>query len=181
MESLIYSEFLWGLVFGSLLSIAGAWAVAHFSLKMQTQNQLRLIKRLCRDTAKNVKSISEQFDETKSRTKLIYGDYLTLIDVEIGVYGRNREHLVLIPEDDAEAVRKFFTDVATRRAEVQTKLAEFERHFQHAEQVAAAGRAPEAARIQALSQAALDEAKAAADRLVTKAREADTLIARLAT
>lgn len=181
MIEILTGEFFWGTLIGLMLSIIGSYFLSRFTVKAQTENQLLLIKRLCRDTAKNIKKISEEFDEAKNRTNLIYADYLELIDIELNVFARNREHLVLLKEDDADYVRKFFTDLATRKAEVLTKLGEFNRAWSFADQVAAAGRGPEAERLRTQAQAHLDQAKASADRLVSKAKEAEALNLKLLT
>ena len=179
MTEILTGEFFWGIIIGLVLSVIGGWTLAHSTVQKQRENQRELIKRLCQDTAKNILRISEDFDEVKNRTKLIYQDYLTLMDVEIGVWARNREHMVLLPENDAEAVRKFFTDIALSRAEVLTKLEQFSQQYNQSQQFAAAGRGPEAQRLQTLSDGSLEEARAAADRLVSKAKLAEALLSKL--
>ena len=87
--------------------------------------------------------------------------------------------MVLLSEGDAEAIRKFFTEIAVSRAEVLIKLEQFSNHYNQSQQVAAAGRGPEAKRLQALSDGSLAEARTAADRLVAKAKHAENLVSRL--
>ena len=65
--------------------------------------------------------------KTRDRSKAIYHDYLGLIDVEIGVYGRNREHLIHLPEQARTDVRAFMTDCAVKKTDIAAKLDAFYR------------------------------------------------------
>src|SRR5262249_60821626 len=44
--------------------------------------------------------------------------YLSILDIEINVFCRNREHITHLPNPVRENVRKFVTDCAVRRAEI---------------------------------------------------------------
>jgi len=179
MSTILQSEFLWGLFLGLILSIIGAWAVAHFSFVKQQDNQKKLVKRLICDISKNISNIANELDETKNRTNLIYNDFLVLIDIEIGIYSRNREHLSVLPESDVEAIRKFFTEVATSRASVAVKLELLQRSHAQANQHAAAQQLEETRKANDLAQQNFKEAQQAADRLVQKSQAASAIIERL--
>jgi hypothetical protein len=54
------------------------------------------------------------------RTEVIHPDYLRQLDIEFDVFGRNREHLVHLPNPVRENVRKFVNDCTIRRAQIAT-------------------------------------------------------------
>ncbi|MGE5165093.1 MAG: hypothetical protein ACM3IH_13855 [Sphingobacteriales bacterium] len=43
--------------------------------------------------------------EHRSKANVIHPDYLGLLDVEIGVFGRNRENLIVLPEQLRDDIR----------------------------------------------------------------------------
>lgn len=171
MSAILASEFVWGLLGGLILSIIGGWALAHFTVGKQRSERIKLVKRLCRDTANNVIKITDEFDGLREKTSVIFQDYLNLIDIEVQVYGRNREHLVLLSEAEAGAARKFFTDVSMRRAEVLTHLNSYYRSNEQSIQARSAGNGPASQDLARLADQYLANAHAASDRLVKKVKE----------
>jgi len=180
MLSILTGEFFWGIVVGLLLSFFGGWVLAKFTVSMTQANAKKLIIRFCIDTIKNLQNIVSELDATRDRAKAIHSDFLALIDVEIGVYGRNREHLIHLPDDERNQVRKFMNDVAIKKAEVASKLDQFYRLNSLADQIQSEGRGPEAQRTRDTALAPLRDAQTAADKLVTISNNAAPLLDRLA-
>jgi hypothetical protein len=56
----------------------------------------------------------------RQRTEVIDPDYLRLLDIEFDVFGRNREHMIHLPNPVRENVGKFVNECAIRRAEIGT-------------------------------------------------------------
>lgn len=179
MLEILTGEFFWGIVVGLILSLIGGYTLARFTVEIQRKHQRQNLVRLCRDTIKNIRSMAVEFDEVRNRANVIHEDYLALIDVEVNVFGRNREYLVMIPDNEAEAVRKFMNEIALRRTDTSSHLQEFYRLSGWAGQIRAEGRGPEAGRADEAALVPLSKAKEAANRLVQTARGSDGLLTRL--
>ncbi|MBO9505512.1 hypothetical protein J7348_12850 [Qipengyuania flava] len=179
MIDILSGEFFWGIVVGLILSLIGGYALARFTVSMQRKYQRENLIRLCLDTIKNIRAIADEFDEVRNRASAIHEDYLTLIDVELNVFGRNREYLVMLPENAAEAVRRFMNDIALRRTDTSLHLQEFYRISNLSEQIRAQGRGPEAERTKEAAIQPLGKANTSADRLVQTARHSDGLLTTL--
>jgi hypothetical protein len=110
---------------------------------------------------------------------VIFHDYLALIDVELAVYGRNREHMIQLSETSRTEVRDFMNDCAVKKADIASKLEQFYRLDALANQVQASGQGPQAQRIQQQALVLLNEAHNAADRLVAVANKAPAIRGRL--
>jgi hypothetical protein len=124
MWTVLTSEFFWGVIVGVVLTAIGTWLQTIFTVRQQRKAQKDLIKNFCIDTVNNLKAIVEDMVDYRQRTQVIHGDYLTLVDVEINVFGRNREQIIHLPNPVRENVRKFVTDCAIRRAEIGNHLGE---------------------------------------------------------
>lgn len=164
--SILTSDFFWGIVIGLLLSLIGSYALAKFNFSIMQKNQKKVIRLFCADVIQNIKNIVSEMDATRDRTKAIHHDFLSLLDVEIGVYGRNREHLIHLPPDERENVRKLINNIAIKKAEISQGLESFYEASRLADQVQAAGRGPEAGRIRSDANDHLQIAQTAADKLV---------------
>src|SRR6266478_2109428 len=125
LVTVLTSEFVWGVIVGLVLAAFGAWLQAIFIARQQQKAQKDLIKNFCIDTVNNLKAIVEDMVNHRQRTQAIHSDYLALLDIEIGVFGRNREHIIHLPNPVRENVRKFVTDCAIRRAEIGNHLSQF--------------------------------------------------------
>ena len=77
-----------GIVVGVLLNILASWA----AVKFQNCEQVRRVQAFVADTIRNLQDYARSLDENRDRNGVIYGDILELIEAEIGVWGRNREH-----------------------------------------------------------------------------------------
>jgi hypothetical protein len=97
LVTVLTSEFVWGIIVGLVLAAFGARLQAIFIARQQQKAQKDLIKNFCIDTVNNLKAIVEDMVNHRQRTQAIHSDYLALLDIEIGVFGRNREHIIQLP------------------------------------------------------------------------------------
>lgn len=176
MYDILTGEFFWGIIVGIVLSAFGGWLQAKFSEDRQQKIQKKTVRDFCIDTVRNLQNIIRELDKTRDRAKAIHHDFLNLVDVEIGIYGRNREHMLKLPEAQRTAVREFMTDCALKKAEVASKLEQFYQLRRLADQALEEGRTPEGEKIMANSLQPLGEAQRAADKLVALATEATDLL-----
>src|SRR3954463_11696455 len=109
IETVIKSEFFWGIVVGLLLAAIGAW-LAIFIMRQTRKHQRGLIKNLCIDTVNNIKAIVDDMADHRQKANVIHHDYLNLLDIEFNVFGRNREHIINLPNPVRDNVRKFMND-----------------------------------------------------------------------
>ena len=179
MIEILKGEFFWGILIGLLLSFVGGWVLAKFTVSMTQSHQKRTVVLFCIDTIKNVQTIILDLDQVRDRAKIIHPDFLALIDVEVGIYGRNREHLIHLPNDERSAVRKFMNEIAVKRVEVTNRLDQFNQVHRAADQIQAEGRAPEAQRERDKAVGLLQEAHKATDKLVVLANNSSQLLDQL--
>jgi hypothetical protein len=138
------SEFFWGVVVGVVLTTIGAWCQVILAIRQQRKAQKNLIKNFCIDTVGNIKAIVDDMVNPRQMTQVIHGDYLALLDIEFNVFGRNREHIIHLPNPVRENVRKFVSDCAIRRAEIGTNLAQFTNLWALADRLQSQGDGPQA-------------------------------------
>ena len=113
------SEFLWGLILGLLLSIV----VAAVTLWLQDRRKRLLVLRFCQDLIDSVCDQIDNLENHRERTRVIHHDFLSVIQAEITVYARNREHLVQIHDQTLRRdVVKFFARAAGLLAQIGSKL-----------------------------------------------------------
>jgi hypothetical protein len=117
------SEFFWGVIVGVVLSDIQA----RLTVRRQKKAQKDLIKSLCVDIVNNITAIVQDMNEFRQRTQDVYADGLRLMDIELNIYGRNREHTIHLPTSVREKVRKFVTDCAIRRGEVGNYIVQYHR------------------------------------------------------
>lgn len=177
---IVASEFLWGIVLGLIIAAIGAYLQAQFLYRRTISLQRSDVSLFCMDIIRNIMRISDDIAEARRRSRLIHHDLLALIDVEVGVFGRNREHTIRLDHSLRDEVRKYITDCALRRAEIGMKLAEFDRQMQLSRDLQAAGNGPQAQRMEEqAANGALNEAHKAMDELITRARGGDAIIGKL--
>jgi hypothetical protein len=181
MLKILESEFFWGIVVGLLLSFIGGWAQAKITVSMNEKNAKKRVNNFCRDTINNLQSIIQQLQTSRDRTKMIFMDYIGMIDEEVLIYRRNREHMIHLPDNVRNEVRLFMMECALSRAEIASKSDQYRRIKASADEIRAAGRAPEAGRVEQSGQTLLDDAHKAVDRLVAVANKAPTLLNQLKT
>jgi hypothetical protein len=180
MWAILTGEFFWGIVVGLILSFIGGWAQAKITVTMQQKAARKTVVRFCIDTIKNIQGVIAEMDKTRDRARAIHHDFLTLIEVEIQIYGRNREHLIHLPDELRTSVREFMNDVAIKRAEVANKLSQFYQLTEQASQLQTQGLGPQAERVKTDALAPLGSAQAAADKLVTISKDGGPIVEKLA-
>jgi hypothetical protein len=170
------SEFFWGVIVGLILSVLGAYCVALFSAKQQRQMQRETVRNFCADTVKNLRQIVDDMSDLRTRMKVIHHDYLALMDVEINVFGRNREHIIHLPEQLRDRVRKFVTDCALRRAEIGNFLGQFNQLCRLADELQSQGHAQQAQTVRDQANGPLANGSRALDDLVTRVQDSINLV-----
>lgn len=179
ITSVLTSDFVWGLILGLLLSVFGAVVQARSQTRRLVEQQRSDITTFCRDVILNILRISGDLSEAKRRSNLIHNDLLNLIDVEIGVYGRNREHTIRLDDDLREAVRDYVTVCALRRADIAMALAAFDRQMELFRDREAKGDTAGAERANLEARASLQAAHRSTDELVASAERGGSLLQRM--
>jgi hypothetical protein len=177
VEKVLTNEFFWGVVVGVVLTGIGAWGQAVFTVRQQRKAQKDLIKNFCIDTIENIKAIVDDMVTHRQRTQVIHPDHLALLDIEFGVFSRNREHIIHLPDQVREKTRKFVTDCAIRRAEIVNNLAQFDSLMTLANQLQSQGQAQQAQQVRT-QQASLPLASAnqALDQLAIRVKDSTDLV-----
>src|SRR5207247_2088963 len=125
----------------------------------------------------NITAIVDDMVDHRQRTQVIHGDYLQLLDVEINVFGRNRENIIHLPNPVRENVRKFITNCAIRRAEIGNHLSQFVNLLGLADQLQARGDGPQAQRVRNdQAELARWNANQALDQLVARVNDSADLV-----
>ncbi|MGH0000788.1 hypothetical protein ACQU0X_11985 [Pseudovibrio ascidiaceicola] len=181
MLAILQGEFFWGVIVGLFLSFNGGWVLAKLTVTMQQAQARKTIARFSADTIKNIQSIIKEMDLTRKRAKTIYHDYLALIEVEVEIYGRNREHHILLADEDRAAVRQFMSNVAIKRAEVADNLSRCYQQNNLIEQARLEGRVADEQCLLENANINLIAAQEAADRLADFGKDVSDLLARLDT
>lgn len=181
MWGIITGEFFWGIVVGLILSFLGGWVLAFFTIRLTQKNQREVVRNFSIDTIQNLQAIIRDMDATTTRAQAIHHDFLALIDIEISIYGRNREHLIHLPEGVRNDFRKFMNECAIRKAEIASQLDRFYQINSLADQIQAEGRAPEAERTRQQTFSYLEGARRASDKLVATANSASEILNKLRT
>ncbi len=114
---------------------------------------------------KNLSQIIRDLHDLRGRTNLIQHDFLVLLDVELGVFGRNREHIIASPPQTRGQLREFTNNVSIKRAEIGNFLTQFYQQNATADQLQASQNIAQAQWMREASTQSLQSANAAADRL----------------
>lgn len=161
----LYSEFVWGIILGIVLTYLGSI----LTLRMTQKSQKFTVVRFCEDSISNICEYISSMDQHRDRARHIHYDFLELIDVEIGVYGRNREHLIHIENKNLrKEIRDFYTDVAIQIVKIKNSLSLFYEANKLAQQEVDGS--PERRVHQTSADQSLGQAHIACDRLVAVAR-----------
>jgi hypothetical protein len=94
MLEILKGEFFWGIVVGLVLSFFGGWVLAKFTVSLQQKHRKKVVRDFCTDAIKNLQSVIKEMDAARDRGRAIYADFLDLIEAEVAVWGRNREHII---------------------------------------------------------------------------------------
>jgi len=74
--------------------------------------------------------LADGLNDTRQKHRYIDSEFLDLIDVEIQIYGRNREHLIAIDDDKLRRdIRDYFTRIAGHVARVRIHLKHFQENY----------------------------------------------------
>jgi hypothetical protein len=175
--TILESEFFWGVLVGILLTVIGAYFLAVFTVRQQRREQKKVIKSFCIDTVTNIRQIVDDMNATRGNAQMMhYHYYLTLIDIENQVFSRNREHLISLPPDVREKVRKFVTDCAIHRAEIGNYLTTFNEQWAQADQFEVQRDAYHTNVRKAATEGPLAQANKALDALVQRSRDSEGVI-----
>jgi len=179
LTGLFRSEFFWGIVIGAVLTGAGSYLIVHLQESSQRRQRKELIRQFSLDTVENILQTIRSFQEIRDRTSVIYSDFLAVMEGELAIFGRNREHIIHLDPDLRGPLRTFINTVVIRRAEISNNLAEFYRHMANADQISAAGDGPRAEQVKKQAQDALTNAQTSANRLAQLAPEGEKIVAAL--
>ena len=145
--TVLRGEFFWGVVVGVVLTGIGAWGQAVFTIWQERRAQKELIRNFCIDTVNNIRAIVDDMVDHQQLKKGIHPDHLALLDIEWNVFGRNRVHLIHLPNPVRENVRKFVTDCEIRKAEIGNYLSQYLQALALADRLQGSGQAPQAGRV----------------------------------
>ncbi len=173
------SEFFWGVMLGLILSVVSGYALAAFQTRAQTAAGTELMRNFSIDTVQNIRQIIDQLDDNRNRSEVLFTEFLVLLEIEVSIFGRNREHLVRLDERQREAVRNFVNKCALKRAEVANSLDEFIRLNQFAQQLWSEGDNSRAQKLREQSEPLLKKANKATDDLIQLASRSPEVIAAL--
>ena len=122
LSEVITSQFVWGTVLGVCLSVLTARASIYFQLRDQEER----VQKFSQDLIRNITDYAESLSEARERSHAIHHDILALIENEIGIWGRNREHLFLISDDKTrKSIRDYFSRCAKLLVDTKVGLAAF--------------------------------------------------------
>ena len=177
---IITSEFLWGIVIGLVIATIGAIVQAKLNSKKTVEQQKLDFLLFSQEIVKNIIQVSEDIAEARRRSEMIHHDLLSLIDVEVGIFGRNREHSIRLDNELRSELRKYVTNVALRRLEVTAKLNEYYNKINLADGLMANGNEKQAKelRIEAIDGPLL-AANKKTDDLIATAKEGGEIIKNL--
>lgn len=100
------SEFVWGIAIGVLLSIVTSIANAQLSKRVAQENFLSFAE----DLASSICTLVDSLENAKTSYGFVDREYLDLIEVEISIFGRNREHAIALKDQRTrQRVQEFFT------------------------------------------------------------------------
>lgn len=120
------SEFAWGTILGVFLSMLASWV----NLKLQRNHQQQSVAGFIGDLILSIEDYVEALIDHKERNNVIHREFLDLIDVEIAVWSRNREHMVALEKPEIrKATRQFFNSIATTVTHVKLNLECFHNAF----------------------------------------------------
>lgn len=179
MLEVLTGQFFWGVVVGLLLSFVGGWTLARVTISMTQAHQKRTVVLFCADTVQNIRNIVLDLDRVRDRARIIHHDFMALIEIEVQIYGRNREHLIHLPDDVRGDVREFMNGIAIKRAEVMNRLEQFGQSWRVSDQLSADGQKEASEREREKATAVLQEAHKAVDRLATLANGSSRLLEKL--
>jgi len=117
LTKILAAEFVWGIVLGSLLTIAGAFMVHYLSNRRRKSAAVALF----RDLIQSMTDLIQTLMDSRSRNERIGPEFLDTINAEIAVYNRNREKLILLEDSLLQKdIREYFARAAGLFSQLQT-------------------------------------------------------------
>ena len=169
------SQFFWGIVIGLLLAVV----VAAIQVRLDVRQKRRILVVFCQELIASICELIQDLENNRDRNRIIDNEFLETISAEISVYGRNREHLILIQDSALRGdVRRFFTRVAALVGQAQWRLRQFSDAYEAAQREIDPGVRQ---RVEELSNSHLSEAHRACDRLRELLMQRENLVERLET
>lgn len=119
---IITSEFLWGIIIGAILTTYGAFLTA----KINKSNHEKSVKIFCKSSLKNILKVIGSMDEYRDRSQAIHHDFIDIVELDLNVYGRNREQLTYLSNDALrQDVNDLFNDIAIFLLRIKQNLEKF--------------------------------------------------------
>lgn len=154
------SEFLWGVVLGVALSIITAVASNH----LVSRERRKGVGSFFLDLVASTSDLVREMEDNRDRNKVIDHQFLELIKFDIGCYGRNREHLINIRDQELrKRVNAFFVRASSVLAKVEGNLTRYYENTRVAD--AATTGSDEQEKLRAAATTHLLEAHSSCDRL----------------
>lgn len=177
--TILTSEFVWGVLTGLALSIAGAAIQIHLTRKAHIRLQKEDVAAISIDMVRNIMRVTEDISEARRRSRVIHSDLLILLDAETAVFGRVREQTIRLPDDLRAELRKFVIDCALRRSEIGNKIDLFNEQWKMGGEFEQKQMNEEAAAAKANANNTLSEAHRSVDELAATVTRGDSLISKL--
>ncbi|HUF56059.1 MAG TPA: hypothetical protein VMM55_05795 [Thermohalobaculum sp.] len=180
--SILTSEFFWGVLIGIALTTIGAYVQVKVSSREALKFQRETVRDFAADTVRNIIEISGEIEEARRRSRVIHHDLLALMDVEVNVFIRNREHMIRLEDSVRGEVRRYITRCNLRRVEVAQHLAIFDDQMKLSRQLRANGDTMQAeTREAAAVTGPLSEAHRATNDLISTAKGGAEILRKLET
>ena len=128
LTNIFTGEFFWGIVIGVILSLASAVVATRYQAAQTRVERNITIRKFLADAIENIREYGDRLSDLRERSKVIDQEFLNLMDVEITIYGRNREHLIWIANDGVrKEVLDFFNKLASHIVRIRFYLNEFQK------------------------------------------------------
>jgi hypothetical protein len=178
--SVLESEFFWGVIVGAVLAALGSWLIVWLQERAQQRYRNKTVRSFSIDTVENVLQIIRDLQKLRGRPNAIQYDFLALLEVEIGVFGRNREQIILLAPEPRRKLREFMNNCAIKKAEISNWLTQFYQQVTLADQLTASDQGLESQRVRdAAAGGPLARANAAADQLFQLVPDGEKILALL--
>jgi hypothetical protein len=173
---ILTNEYFLGVITGVVLTAIGTLLQSILTAWQLRRAQRTLVKNFCIDTINNIKAIVEDMANLQQRTQVIYAEHRVLLDTEINVFARNREHIIHLPNPVRENVRKFVNDCAVRQAEMGYHLSELAKIMALADHLQAQGHVQAAQQARNQAQVPHGKAHQALNQLADRVKDSAELL-----
>jgi len=122
LTEILAAEFIWGVVLGSLLTIAGALIVHYLSNRQRKTAAVALFQ----DLIQSLTDLIQVLIDCRDNDEHIGPEFLDTINAELAVYNRNRERITLLTDPLLRKdIREYFARMSGLFAQLQTRFAQF--------------------------------------------------------